>query len=194
MRPEPFGSGNHYHDRAAQDGVEASMRPEPFGSGNLILPCRTTTTICASMRPEPFGSGNLPRLPVPGSHHHASMRPEPFGSGNSPPRSCRQRSGGSRFNEAGAFRLRKLRRVRGGEARLVASMRPEPFGSGNSGGTEPTRRGIPASMRPEPFGSGNGRPLPIPTKESTRFNEAGAFRLRKSRAPRGTGTASRALQ
>ena len=60
-------------------------------------------------------------------------------------------------------------------------MRPEPGGSGKPVAVERNGLSIIASMRPEPGGSGKRGSLPPPAPRGSRFNEAGARRLRKTK-------------
>ena len=133
MKPERFSSGNCRSAARSCRCPPASMKPERFSSGNHnSLRCASLWGWAASMKPERFSSGNRAVVWRHGRHRNlASMKPERFSSGNrsigvpdrtvyrwlqwsrsvSAPETVQilaahaARQG--RFNEAGAFQLRK---------------------------------------------------------------------------------------
>ena len=88
------------------------MRPLLFGSGKWRRGERSRTGRAASMRPLLFGSGKFAVLVTDRDVPRASMRPLLFGSGkhSSPWESI---VGGFSFNEAAAFRQRKIGTTQG---------------------------------------------------------------------------------
>ena len=109
MKPEHFCSGNGLNDgRVPCSLPSASMKPEHFCSGNEQRRCVHQIRLNASMKPEHFCSGN----DTAGEREtddtdDASMKPEHFCSGNQG-LSFADAPERARFNEAGAFLLRKL--------------------------------------------------------------------------------------
>ncbi len=131
------------------------MKPEHFCSGNAEYPHALGGTLsAASMKPEHFCSGNgIVEIEI----DLGLLRFNEAGAFLLRKLASRELSliTDASFNEAGAFLLRKPAHALRGGAGGEASMKPEHFCSGN----RPCRSG----RRPHP----------------ARFNEAGAFLLRK---------------